>query len=171
MLVIGDVLAIVAALVGSAITVWALVMALSMLFVRRVEVAAESVERHPWGAALLGFGLIATVGLVGTTLAAVPMPLVKLMGLTILLVLSVLAMVGIGGLSHLISRRVRAYAPETTPYQALVKGSSLIVMAGFVPFVGWFLVGPVVIMTGLGACAMALVKGVARNPAQSPPAY
>lgn len=171
MLVIGDVLAIVAALVGSAVTVWALVMALSMLFVRRVEVAAEAVEQHPWGAALLGFGLVITVGLVGVVLAAMPVPIVKLMGLTILMVLCVLALVGIGGMSHLISRRIRSFAPETTPYQALVKGSSLVVMAGFVPFVGWFLVGPLVIITGLGACAMALVKGAARNPLQVPPAY
>jgi hypothetical protein len=50
----------------------------------------------------------------------------------------------------LIAKRIRDAEPGITPYSAMVKATMLVAVAWFFPFIGWFIVAPVILITSLG---------------------
>lgn len=156
MFILGDVLAIVAVLVGTCLTLWATVLSMSLVFGRRTMQAREAISDSPWRCLGVGALAMGTLGLLGLALAAQPMPLAKLLGTAMLLALLATAALGLGGLALHAAHRMEELHPGTTVYSGLTRSSLLLVMACMLPFLGWFLFGPIVLLAGLGAGIKAL---------------
>lgn len=153
---IGDVLAAVAALVGLALSGWALLVGLALLFTGFTARAQGHLENSPGAAFGTGLALIATVSLLAITLIKQPNALLKLSGWSLLLALLLLSALGAGGLALLLNRRVRGLEPELSAFSGLCRGAAILVLAGFMPGLGWFIVTPLVVITSLGASIRTL---------------
>lgn len=154
---IGDVLAVVAAGLTIFGSTWALLVASALMFGGRVGAAQRSIEQHPWRCLGLGIALALPLGTLAVALAAQPLPLLKLGGTVLYLMLFAIAMIGGGGLASLIGRRVLTMDPQLTAFQALGRGSGVLVGASLFPLLGWFLLGPAIVLVSLGSGAMSLV--------------
>jgi hypothetical protein len=168
MTTIGDSFAIVALIAGVCLSAWALIMAVALVFPGKALHARNRLERRPWASFFIGMLIWATAGLVSVAFLANPLPLAKLMGWMGILTLSSIAAVGSAGLATLASERLRALAPDQTPYAHLSKSAGYIVVAGLVPMLGWFLIVPFLIFASTGAGTAALMLRDRSMAAESP---
>lgn len=155
---IGDSLAVVATLVGVGLSLWALLVALSLLFEDRAKAAQAVVSSSPWKPLLLGAMLVLTLGVLFLALAGSVVPPVKLAGIIGLLWMLSQAAIGATGLARFAADRVRQMDPECSPYRAVVRGTGFLVIAGFLPFLGWFAFTPLVLCTALGSSVLAMFR-------------
>ncbi len=165
MVTIGDVLAVVGIVVASVLSLWALVMAMSLLFSERTAIARARIEHSPGKVTLLGAVIALVLGIVVAGLLNQPNGFLKLVGWIIYLLLLVVGAIGFSGLSRLVAERLSRIEPSLTPYAALSRGALFCVLATFVPILGWFLVGPLMGFASVGAGIEALW---ARSPALAP---
>ena len=146
-------------------TLVALLTTLAYLIPQRAERVRQTVAARPGRSFIIGlvnllfFGALAALfsqgGEVGSLLA-----------LIILLVLLALAFMGLMGLTlHL---RQRFYPPhEASSYTLLAvtaRTSALLVAALLAPVAGWFILTPILLITGLGAAIATLVR---RRPSEA----
>ncbi|MBV9867349.1 MAG: hypothetical protein JO316_18485 [Abitibacteriaceae bacterium] len=153
---IGDVLAVVAGIIGIGLSGWALLISMALIFNRRVAQAQEHLEKAPWASLGVGLVLTFTLGLLSIALLNHPHGLLKLVGVGLLTGLLWLSSLGAGGLALLINQRIRGLEPGLSEFKALCRGGALIVMACWLPLLGWFLLTPLVIIMSLGAGVKAL---------------
>jgi hypothetical protein len=146
MVTIGDVLGIVAFLVGLGGTGWAMTVAMGLLFPEQAARASESTK----GAFVRGLVPL-LMGVVGVVLLSIPAAGMKLLGWAVLLGVLALAALGLAGLSHVTGRRLMALQPEMGEYPAFLRGAGFLVSASLFPVLGWFLFAPVAFIVALGA--------------------
>lgn len=156
MLLIGDVLAAIGMVLATAGTLWALLVAIALLFAARAQAARERLEARPLRTLAGGATLSVTAGLLAFLLATQGSGLIKLIGWVLLLGLLGVASVGASGLTLLLSERVRANAPRLSPLAALGRAAGLQIAASYLPVLGWFVVFPLSILIALGAGTTAL---------------
>lgn len=164
MVTIGDVFSVVAALVAICASTWALILTMTLLFQRRIHTAQSVIEGRPWRAFLFGLALMLIVGTVGVGMLGNPVPGVKLFGMLITLAILSVAAVGAGGLSQLVGERMQPMDPNMSPYKAVGRGAGFVVVAGLLPFVGWWVFAPIVLIVSLGAGMMALMARSQSSP-------
>ena len=141
MTTIGDSFAIVAILIGFG-----------------AEMAKARVAARP-GQSFLGGLLVAEpLGFIWVPMAANPVPPIKLLGMTGLFTLIAISALGGAGLSLHLSDRIRAMEPGLSVCSGPPRAAMLIVVAGFFPFVGWFLIAPVLFVTFLGVGVSVIVR-------------
>jgi hypothetical protein len=155
-LTFGDVLAVVAALVGICLSAWTTLLAFSLLVPGRAEQAAASIRQSPTLIGLRGFGLTLLMVIAAIILFKIPQPIFKAMAWLDLLAMLSLAALGGSGLAMVMARRVRDQEPQLSAYAALMRGAALVVVPGLLPVFGWFLVAPIMLIVGIGAGTKAL---------------
>lgn len=163
---IGDSLAVVATLGGIGLSLWAMLVALSLLFENRSKAAEQAVTASPWKALILGAMIVLTLGILFLGMAGQPLPGVKLLGTIGLLWLLAQAAVGATGIVRVAARRVRKFDPEASEYRSIVRGTGFLVIGGFLPFLGWFAFAPLILCASLGAGFMGMRRSV---PIEVPP--
>lgn len=163
MLILGDVLAIVAALTGVCLSTWALIVGLSLLFNGRVEVARERIARAPWRTGFVGALVGAGFVIAGLVLANLPDPISKGVGVLLILSVIVVALIGVSGLVALLADHLRRLDPAQSGYGAVCRGSAFLVLGSVLPFVGWFLLAPMVLFVGFGAGWHSLLRRANRR--------
>lgn len=156
MVTIGDVLAVIGAILVSVLSLWAMVIALSLLFVERTQRAQRRLERAPGKVTLFGAVTAVVVGGLIVALLNHPHGALKLVGWVMYLALLVITAFGFSGLAGLVAQRLAQLEPSLTPYGALSRGAMLCVLATLVPLVGWFVVGPLTLFASVGAGLGAL---------------
>lgn len=151
MFLLGDVLAILALIIGTSVSAWALIIACAVIFRRRSEVTQSVIERNPWRC--LGTGLVATMFLVivGSALLAQPVPLLKLVGWLMLLVQLSISTVGLAGLALFVADRIQTHDSSVKPFMALSRATLILLVATLVPFLGLFVLVPILLAVGAGA--------------------
>jgi hypothetical protein len=151
MLTLGDVLAVVALTFGSALALGALCFCFGYAFPGAVARTARRVEARPSGSFFLGLGASLPIVLLGVVLLSLPNPLSKAAG-TLLLAGFALALVfGAAGVAFVLTQRVQAH-PSALPKPGASLMACMALSTAFVlPFVGPFLVAPVVCVAGFGA--------------------
>lgn len=155
---IGDVLAVVATVVGAAASAWALTICAALVFLRRTDAAHAALHRS-WAKCFV-VGLIATFVLlfVSTALVSLPLPAAKLMGLFGYTATLALAAVGAAGLARLVANRIMRHDTEVSAYSALTRAAGLLVAASAFPVLGFFVIAPLLIILSIGAGTIALVS-------------
>ena len=155
MVTIGDVLGIVAFLVGLGGTGWAMTVAMGLLFPEGAARASAATDgAFVRGLAPLAAGVLGLVLLGGT-------PVMKALGWILLLLVLSLASLGLAGLSGVVGRRIAAAQPGMGEYAATLRGAGFLVAACLLPVLGWFLFAPVAFVVALGTG----VSGLARRRA------
>jgi hypothetical protein len=153
---IGDAFSIVAILGGICISAWALILGTALLFPQRAAIARDHLAGSPWRSFGVGLVLFVVLGTFSLIALGQPVPVGKLLGWTVLLGMLSVGVYGAAGMATLASERMRVLAGDMTPYVSLSKSAAVLVIAGLVPMLGWFLIVPVVTIFSLGAGAMAL---------------
>ena len=152
MLTIGDSFSIVAILVGLGLTTWSLIASIAFLFPGRVALAAQKAERSSVASFFSGLAML-VVMILGFVLFVSPAPGAKLLGMMIFFGCLMIGVFGVAGLAHLASRRLSPN-PDS---QAFLKAAGLLVTAGMLPLLGWFLFMPAVLIISMGAGITSLV--------------
>lgn len=165
MTTIGDVLAVVGIVITVVVSLWALVIVVSVLFSKRVQRAQTRMEQAPVKTLLLGAAMSLILGIIVAALLNQPNPLGKLIGWIIYSLMLIAAAIGLSGLAGLLARRLTALEPSLSPYGALSRGAVICVVAGMLPVFGWFVVAPLTLFASLGAGTQAILE---RKPAPVP---
>ncbi|BCM88387.1 hypothetical protein IAD21_00218 [Abditibacteriota bacterium] len=148
---IGDVLAMIAGVTAFCFSVWSLLLGGTLLFTGCAATARTRLEETPLHTLGTGFLLLAVGGVVGLVLIGQPNGLLKLFGWVLLLGLLALGALGGTGIVLLAGERVRELDAKISAFEARRRGAALLVVAAFVPLLGWFLVAPLLIISSLGA--------------------
>jgi len=157
MATIGDVLAVIGIVVATVVSLWALVIAVSVLFGERTARARERIEHSPGKVTLLGAFIVLVLGIIVVALLNQPHGLLKLIGWMIYMLLMLTGAIGFSGLAALVAQRLKQMEPSLTPYGALSRGALFCVLAMLVPLLGWFVVGPLMGFASVGAGVEALL--------------
>lgn len=150
-MILGDVLAVVAALLGIYLTLWALVLGCGLLFETRAEAAREHLEHAPGKCIGTGAAVTFTLGLLGFIFFVQPAPAARFFGLMVILSLLAVAVVGAAGLSRMVAARITDMSPEVHGWAAFTRGAAIVVAGGLFPILGWFGFGPVELLAALGS--------------------
>src|SRR5262245_54512244 len=118
----GDIQSIVAIVVGLALSLWALLLSMSLLFGRRAAYAHAYFEKAPWRTLIIGAMVGLPVGWGSVALLALPSPQTKILGWTIMSILLTFAAVGAGGLARLVGSRIEGVESGYSGFRALMIG-------------------------------------------------
>jgi hypothetical protein len=102
-------------------------------------------------------GLI-TVPLVLTVIIAAkqaPHPVVQMGAVGLLLLLGLLALIGSAGLAERVGLGLPAPVDGAQPWRRVLRGGIVLGLAFLMPFLGWFVVLPWTLISGVGAWALA----------------
>jgi len=149
-LIIGDVLAVVFALIGVCITAGAMMLGGALLFQGNASRAREACRTAPGRGFILGLLITLVFAIVSITLIKVPLPPFKLAGTVVYLALMALASIGASGIALLLSERVAALDPNLSRFGALVRAATILSVACVFPLLGWFLAGPALLVASAG---------------------
>jgi hypothetical protein len=166
-LLLGDVLATISIIVFSGLAAWAGGVLSALLFPDRTEQASFDFEFRPWGTFFIGLGLALGVTFVGAMLFGIPAT--RAIGAFVWLVGVGIAVFGTGGLFRLVARRIRKSDGASGDYQAITRAGLLVCVAELMPFFGWFLLFPWVLITSLGAGCKKLFFYRVRHRVDAPP--
>jgi len=132
----------------------------------RVERARLNYEHRPVRTAL--YGLLVSVPVVGLGLAlsATPRGPVKLAGLILIMVTILTGLLGSAGLTRLIGQRLPSPADTGQPWRRVLRGGVVLSVSFVLPFIGWFMVLPFTLISGVGA----VLSGFPSEPDATQPA-
>lgn len=159
---IGDVMTVVWSILGCFLTIWAAVVAAGLLFPGPSERARKAIE-EPKRAFFHGLALVATLGLLSLVMIVNPLPLFKTVGIVVLCVLLSFGILGTSGVSLAVGRRIQDLDPGMAAYPASVRAAAFVVGGTLMPLLGWFVFGPMLFITSLGAGWKAVVRPARRT--------
>lgn len=118
---------------------------------RIVENCRQRYAQKPWRNLLLGLavGLPATV--LGLVMASGAGALFKFVGIAVLLALVFLGLLGSTGFVRHIGLRLTSPRDAEEPWRRVLRGGTILSLTFVLPFIGWFVVLPYTLITGLGA--------------------
>ncbi|MAT97080.1 MAG: hypothetical protein CL608_08060 [Anaerolineaceae bacterium] len=135
-------------------TLAALLVLLPALLPGRVARAQQIVQKSPGRAFVIGlvnflfFGVLIAIFAQGADLGG-------LIAGTILLALMMVTAVGLAGINQIVQGRLY---PNDGGVKVGLKTAVLLIAAGLVPLLGWFVLTPVLLLISLGAAIIALVR-------------
>ncbi len=150
-MLLGDVWAVIALIVGIAVCAWALLLCFSFFFVRRTGAAKALIIKSPVKMILMGLGATLLFGGTGLVLSGLPFPLAKLAGTVMLLGLFAISFTGSAGLVQIVGERIHELDTRLSAYGAMSRGAMFVVLSCIFPVLGWFLMTPIILCLGVGA--------------------
>lgn len=155
MTTIGDVLMIFGGIVLASFALWGLMVLSAVIFPKRSLAIAQRIETSIGKSIWTGVGVFVPALMLILIFANLPSPATKVISLLLALIVLLAAAVGAGGLVTWTSQRLGA-SSGFSQYGSLTRASMLWVTALNVPFFGWFLVGSIVLILGLGSFTLSL---------------
>ena len=132
---------------------WLLFEALSPTMIGR---ARERYRQRPMRTFFLGCAIAVPVFFVGIALANAPGGGAKLLGITVLVLLITTGLAGSTGLARHIGCNLGSACDEAQPWRRVYRGAVILAIAFLMPMVGWFLILPVTLLSGVGAAALSI---------------
>jgi hypothetical protein len=123
------------------------------LFPETVEGAGRQYSR-PFKITAIGLGAALAPVILGLVLANLPNPLLKLLGITLLVVPALLGLVGSAGLTLRIGTGLRSPVDEAQPWRRVLRGGIVLAFSFLLPVVGWIILPVWVLLSGLGALVL-----------------
>lgn len=143
-------------ILGSLITLVSYWLFFQALYGGVVERASRQYAGHGIRATLIGLVISVPLLLIGIGFLSAPAPIAKILGGIVLIVLLSLALLGSAGLTRLIGERLPAPTDELQPWRRVFRGGTVLSITFVLPFVGWFLVLPLTLLSGVGAALLSL---------------
>lgn len=149
-MIMADVLKIFLIVVGVLtvyVTYWLVAHA---LFPAVVERARHQYAR-PVKITLLGLAAAVLPLVFGAVISKMPNPVLKLMGVTLMVVPALLGLVGSAGLALRIGAGLPSPGDEQQPWRRVLRGGILLALSFLLPFVGWIVFSIWTLVSGFGA--------------------
>jgi tellurite resistance protein TehA-like permease len=119
--------------------------------------AKSSLGNNPWGSFGLGLACLLPL-LVGVLLLGSPLPVLKALGWVLTALQMFVAFVGMSGLVLKVADRHKELSQGgVSEFASVSKSAFLVVLAGQLPMLGWFLFAPVCYILGSGAGLRAVL--------------
>ena len=151
-----DVLKIVFLIVGLLLCYVSYWLASVALFPSVVDRARQQYETHPIRITLIGLALAVPFVLVSIGIGKVAHPFAKMVGVAVISVPILYGLAGSAGLALRIGASLNSTIDETQPWRRVLRGSIVLSLTFLLPVIGWFIVMPWTLVSGLGAafCGM-----------------
>lgn len=162
-MIMADVFKIVFLILGTLIVFVSYWLASTALFPALTNAARRKYQTHPLRMTFLGIAVVAPSALLGAVLLQSPNPVIKLTGAAVVSLLVLLGLIGSTGLSQRIGYGLSALADDQQPWRRVLRGGSVLALTFVLPVIGWFLVLPWALVSGVGAAVASLRSG--RNTA------
>jgi hypothetical protein len=149
-MIMADILKILLIILGILaiyVSYWLLAQALFPALVERARVHYGK----PLKISLIGLAAALAPVVLGLTLAKTPNPLLKVLGITLLVVPGMLGLVGSAGLTLRIGAGLPSPVDEAQPWRRVLRGGVLLACSFLLPVVGWIVLPLWVLVSGLGA--------------------
>ena len=156
-----EIIALIFLIPAAVITLVALLVAISYLWSQRSTQASQILDKSPGRCFIIGLVNFLFFGILAVFLSQQG-DSAGLLALLILLALSGIAVSGMGGFLLLLTTRI--YPQAGDDLKVRLKTAVLLILALCAPVLGWFILTPLLLITGLGAGIMALVR---RSPVQA----
>ena len=139
------------------------------LFPKLVESACRQYGR-PVRLTVLGLAVAILPVVLGIALSKTPNPILKFIGITLVVVPGLLGLAGSAGLTFRIGRGLPSPIDETQPWRRVLRGGIVLAFSFLLPFVGWIIIPLWVLVSGLGAFILAVreQKQATQAPAVPP---
>lgn len=156
MTTIGDVLMVFGGAAALGFGAWCLVVLVNLLLPAASLRASEGFQSR--AASQLGVGVLVglPVILAGLVLLNLPLPILKVLGVTVIAALLGVASLGFAGLARLCGERVSQAGGASNTYQGLTKGTLALVGVCLFPVLGWFVFAPLGLFASIGGGIRAL---------------
>ena len=149
-MIMADVLKIFLLIIGLLIvyvSYWLLAQALFPRFVER----ASQLYSKPIKISLIGLVAAPLPVGIGMLISNLPNPLLRILGLTLMIVPAMLGLVGSAGLTLRIGMGLPSPGDEAQPWRRVLRGGVLLAFSFLLPVVGWFVLPIWALVSGFGA--------------------
>jgi hypothetical protein len=153
-MIMADILKIVFIILGILIIYVSYWLLAEALFPRLVGAACRQYAR-PIRITLIGLAAAVLPVILGIGLSKMPNPLLKFIGITLLVVPGLLGLAGSAGLTLRIGLGLPSPSDETQPWRRVLRGGIVLACTFLLPFVGWIIIPLWVLVSGLGAFILA----------------
>ena len=154
-MIMADVLKILLIILGILtvyVSYWLLAEALFPTIVER----ASRQYGKPLKISFVGLAAALAPVILGAILSKVPNPLIKVLGITLLVAPAMLGLAGSAGLTLRIGAGLPSPVDESQPWRRVLRGGVLLACSFLLPVVGWIVLPLWVLVSGLGALLLAL---------------
>jgi hypothetical protein len=162
-----DILKIVFIVLGILIIYVSYWLVAEALFPRLVGNACRQYAR-PIRLTLVGLASAILPVVLGIALSKAPNPLLKFVGITVLVVPGLLGLAGSAGLTLRIGLGLPSPTDSTQPWRRVLRGGIVLAFTFLLPFVGWVVIPLWVLVSGLGAFILAAREQRNERAKQSP---
>src|SRR6185436_9537499 len=154
-MIMADILKIVFIILGILIIYVSYWLLSEALFPKLVESACRQYGR-PVRLTVLGLAVAILPVVLGIALSKTPNPILKFIGITLVVVPGLLGLAGSAGLTFRIGRGLPSPIDETQPWRRVLRGGIVLAFSFLLPFVGWIIIPLWVLVSGLGAFILAV---------------
>ena len=154
-MIMADILKIVFIILGILIIYLSYWLLTEALFPRLVESASRQYGR-PIRLTLLGLAIALLPVIVGIVLSKAANPVLKFIGITLIVVLGLIGLAGSAGLTFRIGLGLPSPIDETQPWRRVLRGGTVLACSFLLPFVGWIIIPIWVLVSGVGAFILAI---------------
>jgi hypothetical protein len=153
-MIMADILKIVFIILGILIIYVSYWLLAEALFPRLVEKASRHYGR-PIRLTFLGLAVSLLPVVLGIVLSKAPNPVLKFIGITLIVVLGLLGLVGSAGLTLRIGLGLPSPTDGAQPWRRVLRGGIVLACSFLLPVVGWIIIPLWVLVSGLGAFILA----------------
>ena len=155
-MILADILQWFLLIVGAMSTLVAHWLVAHALFPELVARARERYGRQALRVTLVGLALAVPILLVAIAIAKkLPHPLPQSIAVGLVLITAALALIGSAGLVERIGLGLPAPLDTAQPWRRILRGGVALAFAFLMPFLGWFVLLPWTLVSGLGAWVLA----------------
>ncbi len=155
-MIMADVLKFVFLILGVVLVYISYWLAATALFPALVERASQQYQAHPVKITLMGLLVLLPLAGLGALIGQAAHPAAKALSVVLYGVPALLGLLGSAGLSQRIGAGLPSAIDELHPWRRGLRGGVVLSLTFLLPFIGWFVVMPWAIVSGLGAVVVAI---------------
>ena len=164
-MIMADVLKIALIIIGFLLCYVVYWLASAALFPAVVERAKQQYDTRPVRATLAGLGLALPFIALSVGIGSVAHPAAKMLGVALIGIPILYGLLGSAGLALRIGAGLKSSLDDTQPWRRILRGSVVLSLTFLLPVIGWFIIMPWAIISGLGAAVIAMFQ---KQPALHP---
>src|SRR5215471_14458408 len=166
-MIMADILKILLIILGI-LTIYVSYWLLSEALFPALVAGASRQYSKPFKITFVGLGVAVVPVVLGLVLANAPNPLVKLIGLTMVVLPALLGLAGSAGLTLRIGAGLPSPVDEAQPWKRVLRGGILLACSFLLPVVGWIILPLWVLVSGFGAFVLYRREAKHNQPAPAP---
>jgi hypothetical protein len=154
-MIMADVFRVLFLILGTMITIVGYWLFFEAVAPRTVERSRQLYDGRVWRLLFVGLliaipGLIVSIALLNAGAAPV-----KFIGFTLLFSLILIGLLGSTGMAKHIGTRLESTADRAQPWRSVLRGGTILTITFVLPGIGWFMLLPFTLITGVGAVALS----------------